>query len=212
MSFSKFWNSSAKKYPVFTMVITNGTLAATGNILAQSLSFFSDENKEKHKSFFEKFELSQTVRFFAYGMMFAPFSFKWFSYLDRRFPFRSISPSVKPKKNFAYWSVVGKRLSADQLLFSPLAAGAFIAVMGAMEKKSLQEIKERFNERYFKTLIGSYILWPAVQVINFSIIPLIYRVPFAGVASVIWNCFLSILNARHKENAFIAEELELLKG
>ncbi|KAL3200002.1 hypothetical protein MRX96_013393 [Rhipicephalus microplus] len=37
----------------------------------------------------------------------------------------------------------------------------------------------------------TYMLWPAAQLINFSLVPLNYRVPFASCVALVWNTYLA---------------------
>lgn len=53
---------------------------------------------------------------------------------------------------------------------------------------------------YIGTLGCNYLLWPAVQFINFLAVPKHLQVPFSSSVGVLWNCFLSMRNASHPAN------------
>ncbi|OMJ24654.1 Protein SYM1 [Smittium culicis] len=175
------------------MSLTNGTLAATGDIIAQTVT---RNNSEKIDGKKKCHDFSQTARFFLYGFIFAPISYKWYSILSHRFPMKPVVGNMKRKLGMDEWKVVSKRVMTDQFLFAPFAVSMFIGTMGVLERKNLSQIKQNFKDRYLVTLAAGYFLWPAVQIVNFSIIPLIYRVPFTGLASLFWNAFLSISNSK----------------
>uniref|UniRef100_A0A4X2LZB1 Mitochondrial inner membrane protein Mpv17 n=1 Tax=Vombatus ursinus TaxID=29139 RepID=A0A4X2LZB1_VOMUR len=44
---------------------------------------------------------------------------------------------------------------------------------------------------YSDALITNYYIWPPVQLANFYLIPLIYRLAFVQCISVVWNTYLS---------------------
>ncbi|OMJ15011.1 Protein SYM1 [Smittium culicis] len=204
MNFGKLWNQSAKRFPLLTLSVTNGALAAAGDVIAQRFTGNdSDEIEGKNASH----DFSQTARFFLYGFIFAPISYKWYSILSHRFPMKPVVGNMKRKLGMDEWKVVSKRVMSDQFLFAPLAVGMFIGTMGVLERKNLSQIKQNFKDRYIVNLAAGYFLWPAVQIVNFSIIPLIYRVPFTGLASLFWNAFLSFSNSKtsFKEAAKILE-------
>ncbi|OLY77988.1 Protein SYM1 [Smittium mucronatum] len=187
MSFGRLWNASAKRFPVFTVSITNGALSATGNVVAQQFYEKDDENPG--------YQYMETLRFFMYGTCFAPISFRWYGVLSKVFPMK---PSTTKFRSYKLgkegWKTVAKRVAADQFVFAPIAVGTFIISMGVMEGKNLSQIKQNLKDRYIITMLAGYLLWPAAQAVNFSIIPLIYRVPFTGLTSLIWNTFLSFIN------------------
>jgi len=42
---------------------------------------------------------------------------------------------------------------------------------------------------------SNYILWPAVQMINFRLIPLKFQLPFASSWGILWGMYLSLTNS-----------------
>ncbi|KAJ2082973.1 hypothetical protein H4R24_001167 [Coemansia sp. RSA 988] len=104
----------------------------------------------------------------------------------------------------AWIATTGKRVAVDQIIFAPAAVAAFFTGMGLMEGKTFGEIRDHLHERYFKALAGNYVLWPAAQIVNFSIVPLMYRVPFSGMVGILWNFYLSWVNSRQEKTATTA--------
>ncbi|KAJ1801181.1 hypothetical protein LPJ59_000505 [Coemansia sp. RSA 2399] len=196
-AFMRFWSGCAERQPLVTIALTNGAMGATGDVLAQCL--FPASGPSNGPSNGSKFNPWRTVRFFAYGCMFGPVAFKWYSFLNRRFPFPNASTAAqrlsahKPTS-----SAIIKRVAVDQIVFAPVAIAAFFTVMGAMEGKGAAEIRSSLRERYSKALVGNYMLWPWSQLINFGLVPLVYQVPFASLVSVVWNMYLSWVNSRRK--------------
>ncbi|KAJ1989814.1 hypothetical protein GGI25_002628 [Coemansia spiralis] len=222
-AFKKFWNRCAERRPLSTISLTNGAMGATGDILAQFLvpetkptlsnsNTFSTADADtgsnemsNARQLVATYNPWRTVRFFVYGCMFGPVAYKWYSFLDRRFPFpkptsMAILSSRKQSQLASKKTSIIKRVSMDQLLFAPPAISAFFVIMGTMEGKSTDEIHASFRERYFKALVGNYILWPAAQLVNFGLVPLVYQVPFASAVSIVWSMYLSWCNRGGQPN------------
>lgn len=100
---------------------------------------------------------------------FGPAATTWYGFLQRRVAFKSAA------------STVTARVIADQLLFTPVHLTAFLSSMAFLEGTDPAE-------RLRATLVPSYkanlAIWPAVQAVNFSIIPLDYRVLFVNVVAL----------------------------
>ncbi|KAJ2719354.1 hypothetical protein GGI07_005266 [Coemansia sp. Benny D115] len=91
-------------------------------------------------------------------------------------------------------AMVLKRVAVDQTVFAPFATGAFVFGMGLLEGLSPAELAERARTQYMDILLAGYALWPAAQLVNFSLVPLAYRVPFGSTVSLFWNTYLGWKN------------------
>ncbi|KAJ2339131.1 hypothetical protein GGF43_006712, partial [Coemansia sp. RSA 2618] len=148
-----------------------------------------------------------TLRFFAYGVAFAPISFRWHAFLNSRFPLVAsakaaastpATKAVQPLSDKA--RAVLKRIAVDQTVFAPFASGAFVVGMGVLEGLGSDDLLERIRVQYPKVLLVGYLVWPAAQLINFSVVPLIYRVPFGSMVGLFWNTYLSYSSAQMKRD------------
>jgi protein Mpv17 len=63
--------------------------------------------------------------------------------------------------------------------------------MSALEGTSA---KEKLDKTYWNALTSNWMVWPFVQVVNFSFVPLDYRVLFVNGLSIFWNCYLSYIS------------------
>lgn len=69
----------------------------------------------------------------------------------------------------------------DQTLFAPAALSMFFAVTSAMEGKDpMAQVKEKLAPTYKMNLM----LWPLVQFVNFTLIPLHYRLLFVNTVNI----------------------------
>lgn len=85
------------------------------------------------------------------------------------------------------------RVACDQAIFAPTFIGIFLSSMAVLERS---DPREKLRHAYFPALGANYLVWPAVQVVNFRFIPLQHRLMFVNVVAIGWNCYLSWLNGR----------------
>ncbi|KAJ2846994.1 hypothetical protein IWW36_004082, partial [Coemansia brasiliensis] len=53
--------------------------------------------------------------------------------------------------------------------------------MGMLEGLGMEKLGERVRLQYPQVLLAGYLVWPAAQLINFSLVPLTYRVQFGSL-------------------------------
>lgn len=71
--------------------------------------------------------------------------------------------------------------------------GVFLSSMAVMEGNSAQK---KLETTWWPALKTNWLVWPAVQTVNFTFLPLQYRVLFANVVSIGWNSYLSWVNGQ----------------
>jgi len=74
-----------------------------------------------------------------------------------------------------------------------------------MEGRSIDGVRQKFDEMYMSALLANWQVWPLVQTINFRFMPLRYRVPFTGAIGIAWQVFFSILNASRNKVETVTE-------
>lgn len=114
-------------------------------------------------------------------VVFGPVATTWFGFLAR-----NVKASNKHVQTLA-------RVACDQLLFAPVMIGVFLGSMATMEGKSANE---RLQKAWWPALSTNWMVWPFVQVINFTYVPLVHRILFANIVSIGWNSYLSWVNSR----------------
>ncbi|KAI9899155.1 hypothetical protein N3K66_005616 [Trichothecium roseum] len=170
-AFLRWYNGRLAARPLLTQSVTTAVLFATGDITCQQLV---------EKKGVEKHEFIRTGRMALYGgCIFGPAATTWFGFLARRVNF-----SNRRIETLA-------RVGCDQLLFAPVAIGAFLSSMATMEGQSA---KDRLEKTWWPALKANWCLWPFAQMINFTFLPLQHRVLFANVISIGWNAYLSWVN------------------
>ncbi|CCX31149.1 Similar to Protein sym1; acc. no. O14142 [Pyronema omphalodes CBS 100304] len=191
--------------PVLTTMITNSTLSGLSDVLAQTLSHLRTKPtlplKEKAPisislnsspstpapftpSPQSTFCSARLIRYMSYGLLWAPLQLSWFSYLATTFPI-SIDNQA---------TAVFLRVFFDQLLMSPFGLAVFFAWMSLTEGNGWGKMREKMDKVYWGALKGNYVVWPAVQVVNFWVMPLALQLPFASTVGVFWTTYLSLKN------------------
>lgn len=137
------------------------------------------------------FDFERLTRFMSYGFFMAPIQFKWFGFLSRAFPLTKKSPTLPALK----------RVVVDQLMFAPfgmdipnfrdkcLADGVdkglacFFTFMTVAEGGGKRALTRKFQDVYLPTLKANFVLWPAVQILNFRVVPIQFQIVSDGVLS-----------------------------
>jgi protein Mpv17 len=84
-----------------------------------------------------------------------------------------------------------KKVAMDQTFFAPCIIATFFGTTGLLFGKTPEEIKSKFRNQYFKTLLTNYYIWPVIQTINFTFVPLQHRAFVVNFVAIFWNTYLS---------------------
>jgi hypothetical protein len=208
------FNSYYAQRPVLTTMITNAVLGGIADTVAQSLTairqravrkgtdkddFLAIEIHEldKHNPFSNielipdskrlppPFDFERLTRFMSYGFLMAPVQHKWFGFLSRTFPVTKTSAMVP----------VLKRVAFDQLLFAPVGLACFFTFMTVAEGGGKKAVARKFQDVYVPALKANYMVWPAVQIINFRVMPIQLQIPFVSTVGIAWTAYLSLTNS-----------------
>lgn len=131
------------------------------------------------------FDFERLTRFMAYGFAMAPIQFRWFKFLEKTFPIT---------KTAAFGPAM-KRVALDQLVFAPVGIATFFTAMTIAEGGGRRAVQTKLKDMYVPTLKANFIIWPAVQVINFRLMPVQFQLPFVSTIGIAWTAYLSLSNA-----------------
>ncbi|GAB5037867.1 pxmp2 4 family protein 2 [Nannochloropsis oceanica] len=98
----------------------------------------------------------------------------WFGFIDDL----SKKPQVAKRLPEGKWPPILLQLSLDQTLGASCLNSGFLLSLWTAQA------------------LANYKLWPLANLINFSVVPLKFRVLFANVVSVFWNMYLSAASNR----------------
>ncbi|EEH18599.2 hypothetical protein PABG_07659 [Paracoccidioides brasiliensis Pb03] len=159
--------------PLLTQSVGSAILFGAGDVLAQQLVDRADT---------EHHDYVRTARMVLYGgAIFGPGASTWYKFMDRHIILSS------PKITLA------ARIAGDQLLFTPTHMFAFLSSMSIMEGK---DPREKLRTSYWAAYKANLMIWPWVQAVNFTFVPLQHRVLVVNLVSLGWNCILSVINSK----------------
>lgn len=202
--------------PVLTTMVTNAILGGIADTVAQSLTAIRNRAFRKarvdgnddylsieiheldkkipfaHEELIPSsarlpppFDFERSTRFMAYGFLMAPVQHKWFGVLSRLFPITKTAAAIPALKRVVF----------DQLIFAPIGLGLFFTFMTVAEGGGKRAIIRKFQEVYLPALKANYMVWPAVQILNFRVMPLPLQIPFVSTIGIAWTAFLSLTNS-----------------
>ncbi|KAJ1677000.1 hypothetical protein EV182_007086 [Spiromyces aspiralis] len=206
--------------PVLAMSLLSGTLAGTGDAMAQSIAL-----REKYKAehglptlvagkdttattssqsqqhglishWKRHYDPLRTVRFTINAAIFAPIVFRWHKFLHHALPIPTVNPST-PFTQCVRHALLPllRRVAVDQAVFGPLANTVFFTTITLLEGGWINEIKDKMSQLWLTTYLAGLYVWPTAQAINFMFVPLTYRVAFSATVSMFWQAYISWVNS-----------------
>jgi protein Mpv17 len=142
---NRFYSTNYQNHPSITLAFTNAGLAITSDSLAQSISLLRSKNESS-----QQFDVSRLGRFTIYGFSIAPLVNKWFTFLDKKYPFNLDvkKQNVLFNKNnlIKQNQMIFKRVLLDQIFFAPFGLCLFFGGISVLEGRNFKGIKEKFDE------------------------------------------------------------------
>ncbi|PVU85381.1 hypothetical protein BB559_001095 [Furculomyces boomerangus] len=209
------WSRASQVHPIKVLSITNAALCAIGDLISQSL-LIKETNGLVSVSLSEgSYDYYRMFRFATWGFLMGPVVHRWYTFLNKNFPIQTntiqkiskdgllekqLSEKVASEGSTLSTALaLGKRVAVDQIVFAPVGLAAFFMFMNAAENKSYGELTSTYKHKYLETLKMNYVIWPLFQALNFSVVPLQFRVPVGSFFGIFWNTYLSYIHAKKHE-------------
>jgi hypothetical protein len=88
------------------------------------------------------------------------------------------------------------RLSLDAVIFSTVTISGYFTWRSILEGSGFQGAREKLSRHFITTLLGAWKFWPAANIVNFSMVPLEFRVLYSNVLSLFWTGYLTYVNSQ----------------
>ena len=87
----------------------------------------------------------------------------------------------------------------DAAVFSPVAVAGYFTWRSALDGGDLEAIRQKLDSKVKGAIMASWQFWPIANVVNFGFVPVPFRVLYNNSLSVLWNGYLSHVNAQRLE-------------
>jgi protein Mpv17 len=171
MNLLRAYDRALTNKPILTKCITSFCTFSLGDLMCQ---FF--ERKYSDRS---HYDWSRVVKQGSFGFLVSP-------YLHTQFTI--IMPYLFPASSRLY---LVKNIVYDQAIGAPIFLTLFFGYLDFMSNKSLNESIEELKVKVPPTVIDNWKVWPLLMAINFSIVPIPYRVLFSNFCGMFWTVYLS---------------------
>nr|CAD7394256.1 unnamed protein product [Timema cristinae] len=129
----------------------------------------------------KQLDYMQAGRFCLFGCFFvAPTLHTWLTLA------RSMWPAMNIK------TAIIKAL-LEQVTYTPFAYACFFFGMTLLEGRGVQQATTEVKAKFLPTYKVGASVWPVIQTINYTFVPERNRVPFVGMCSFLWTCFLAYM-------------------
>ena len=91
------------------------------------------------------------------------------------------------------------RLMLDIVIFSPVAVGGYFTWRALLNGEGLDGVALNLKVKWEKALYASWQFWPIANIVNFSFVPVQFRVLYNNMLSLLWSGYLSHVNSKKLE-------------
>lgn len=179
----KWYGNLLETKPIRTKCITTFITFGAGDLLCQ---YFEIKSKSKLK-----YDYIRAFRQASFGFLISP-------YLHLQFSI--IIPYLFPSgKRFT----IIKSVIYHQTIVTGILIVAFFIYLDLLSGKSFDQTLKELRIKFFQCLFASWSVWPVLMTINFSIIPVHWRLLFANFCGLFWNGYLSYMQNVQSKNLSI---------
>ncbi|POM72775.1 Hypothetical protein PHPALM_10459 [Phytophthora palmivora] len=179
-----------RRSPMLTKSVTSAVLFGLGDRIAQRMEKSrkdddgsQTEETEDNGAIVSK-STARTMRMMIWGsVLFTPVVHTWVNLIER-----TVGSRGKV--------VVFKKMLLDSLVFAPSINALFFTSTQMMEGKSFGHGVAFALDRLPQTLKANYMIWPLANMINYSYVPLQYRILFINCVNLVWTTVLSTISSR----------------
>lgn len=162
--------------PLITKCLTSLCTFGAGDLICQSLE---GKSKYDYKRLFIQA---------SFGFLFTPYFHLQFCHvIPRLFPGGTTANLVKS-------------VAFDQTINALVFTTCFFSYIDTMNGLKVEQVQQSVKEKLLPTLFANWTCWPLIMAVNFSIVPMRYRVLFTNICGMFWVGYLSyVQNVKNKK-------------
>lgn len=178
-------NAFFKRHPLFVSLVGNTIKTASADIITQKYL----ENKKE-------LDLQRLSVFTSFG----------FVYLGgwQHFLFNNLFVKCEKIMTLAKYKPISQSIILTFLdigIHTPLMYyPSFYMIKGYLENQSMNKVIDTYNENIKNDMIAMWKVWLPAQMINFTFIPIHFRMPFITSVSFGWTIILSLMRGNKKND------------
>jgi len=161
-------------YPIPTKMVTSGTLFGAGDGIAQYM-----DGTAKVKGY----NTDRTFKAVIWGgVIFAPIAHVWYNKVLEVF-----IPGTSTR-------AVLTKVALDQTIWGFFINSLYLSYAAVyINHGDLSSAKRSVETKIWPLMKANWVLWPAVQLVNFKFVPPPLQVPFINVVVLGWSAFMAML-------------------
>lgn len=178
-------NAFFKRHPLFVSLVGNTIKTASADIVTQKYL----ENKKE-------LDLQRLAVFTSFGFVYLG---GWQHYLFNNLFVRCEKVMTLAKYKPVTQSMVLTFLDLGvhtPLMYYP----SFYMIKGYLENQSTNTVLQTYNENIKSDMIAMWKVWFPAQMINFTFVPVHFRMPFITSVSFGWTIILSLMRGNKKND------------
>lgn len=174
--------------PLLVKSVTAGVILGAADLAGQAIqqattSDADGDGEPGDASGANGVDFARFVRFAVFGFVLqAPWNHFYYLLLDGALP-----PTEDP-----FTATTGIKVVIDQFVQAPVFTVLIFGFLGALEGKTVDEVKRQLDEDYAETMLANWKLWVPATAVNIAFCPPILRVLFLNVVFFFWSIFLSL--------------------
>ena len=184
--------------PLITKSLTSSGIMTISDVLCQKLVIMNNSPKPSYDSKDQvedtgsapgaartRLDFSRMLQVAITGIVWSgPIQHWWFGTLDKMVTIQD--PILR----------LIVKLFFDSIIFSPLTISGYFAVRSILEGSGFKGAYDKLSTRLVSTVAGAWRFWPFVNIVNFSLVPLQFRVLYSNILSLFWTGYLTFVNSK----------------
>lgn len=179
--FARAYALTSHQHPMLHNMLVCMVLFSTSDLIAQAAERRAQAGVGRVSPLsVSSVDVARTARMATYAFLIdAPLSHVWYMGVEAMHPGKGL-PQVFTKA------------ALSQCVWEPIIVTVFLLSMACMKDGRLLDVRS-WLVKLRRTVVSSWRVWPALQVINMAFLPAQHRVAFCSVCNLCWVTYLSFV-------------------